>query len=259
MITASHREHRLARLNRTELAERAAGALVVLPLGATEQHGPHLATGTDHLVVERIADAAAQAAADAVDVIVAPTIPFGFSPHHLAFGATVSISMRTLAAFLEEASRSLLASGYNRLMILNGHGGNDELVRVVARQVAADAGLVVAASSYWVLAWDQLVKLGVQRFGRLPGHAGVFETSLLTALRPDLPRTSVEPREMGYLVRSRYYPDLHVEDQENWRRSDGYSDNPAAADLELGRRAADEIIAAVADAFRSLAPSSDGA
>jgi creatinine amidohydrolase len=254
MSESPQREHRLALLNRTEIGARAGGALAVLPVGETEQHGPHLATGTDHLIVESIAHAAAEAAADAADVLVAPTIPFGFSAHHLAFGATVSISTRTLSAFLEDACRSLLASGFPRLIILNGHGGNDELVRVVARQVATDTGQVVAATSYWVLAWDRLVNLGVQRFGRLPGHAGVFETSMLTALRPDIPRTAAVPRTVDHLVRSRYYPDVHVEDQESWGQTDGYSDNPAAADPELGRRAAEEVIAAVADTFRSLAP-----
>ena len=157
------REHRLALLNRSEVAQRAPDAIVVLPLGATEQHGPHLALGTDHLLVDRVACDAAAALAGRPDVIVAPTIPFGFSAHHMPFGATVSISTRTLMRFLEEACHSLLASGFRRVFILNGHGGNEELVRVVARQVGADATALVAAGSYWVIAWDRLIAAGVRK------------------------------------------------------------------------------------------------
>jgi creatinine amidohydrolase len=245
-------ERRLAYLDRSEITRRAPTAVVVLPLGATEQHGPHLATGTDHLIVEWVAEQAASAASDTTDVIIAPTIPFGFSAHHLAFGATISISTRTLGAFLEESCASLVACGFPTVFILNGHGGNDELVRVVARQVGSDTGAVIAAGSYWVIAWDRLLALGVQDFGRLPGHAGAFETALLSAARPDLAPASRPARPAAYLRRERYYPDVHVEDAAAWRAGDGFSDDPSAASDEMGHKAAAEIVAAVADALRNL-------
>lgn len=246
-------ERRLAHLDRTEVARRARDALVVVPLGATEQHGPHLATGTDHLVVEWIGDRAAEAAADVADVIVAPTIPYGFSAHHMTFGATVSISTGTLAAFLEDACRSLLASGFRRVFLLNGHGGNDELIRVVARQVGADGSGLVAAGSYWVIAWDRLLALGVDEVGRLPGHAGAFETSLLSAIRPDLAAAHPPARPAPFARRVRYPSAVHLEDAAQWRSGDGFSDDPSAASAALGSRAAEEIVAAVADAFRAVA------
>lgn len=247
------REHRLAFLSRSEVAQRAAGAVAVLPLGATEQHGPHLAVGTDHLVVDRVACDAAAALAGRPDVIVAPTIPFGFSAHHKQFGATVSISTRTLMRFLEEACLSLLASGFRRVFILNGHGGNEELVRVVARQVATDADALVAAGSYWVIAWDRLVAAGVQEVGQLPGHAGAFETSLMRALFPAIAAVHAPARPTEFLVRARYHSDFHIEDPRPWRENDGFSDDPSAASTELGVRALAEIVDGVAEAFRQFA------
>lgn len=252
MTHPGRREHRLAYLTRTEVAERAEDALAVLPIGATEQHGPHLITGTDHLAVEQFALRAAARAEPRADVIVAPTIPFGFSGYHLQFGATVSISTRTLLAFLEEACRSLIASGFRRVFILNGHGGNDELVRVAARQVGTDTGALVAAGSYWVIAWDRLRAAAVHELGRLPGHAGAFESSLVAALFPDSPRV-LPHRPTPSTPRAHYQPDVHIENTADWTGIDGYSDDPSAADTETGRRAVDEIVAAVADAFSSVA------
>ncbi len=243
----------MALLTRTELNERAAEAVAILPLGATEQHGPHLASGTDHLIVERIAQLAAESLNRDVDVIVAPTIPYGFSAHHLQFGATVTIAPSTLIAFLAEACRSLLASGFRRVFILNGHGGNDEIVRVVARQVGTETGALIAASSYWVIAWDRLVAAGVQEVGRLPGHAGAFETSIFSALFPDQALDSLPERPGRHQVRDRYYTDVHIEDEEVWTGSDGYSDNPASANVQTGVRAVAETVTAVAGAIRSFA------
>lgn len=247
------REHRLAFLTRSEVGERAADAVAVLPLGATEQHGPHLAIGTDHLVVDRVACDAAAALAGRPDVIVAPTIPFGFSAHHMPFGATVSISTQTLMRFLEEACHSLLASGFRRVFILNGHGGNEELVRVVARQVATDAHALVAAGSYWVIAWDRLIAAGVQEVGQLPGHAGAFETSLMRAVLPATAKFRPPVRPADYLVRTRYHSDFHIENPRPWGEGDGFSDDPSAASTKLGMLALTEIVDGVADAFRQLA------
>jgi creatinine amidohydrolase len=243
-------EHRMALLTRTELGDRAPDAIAVLPIGATEQHGPHLPVGTDHLVVDRIAHLAARVAQDSgVDVIVAPTVPFGLSAHHLAFGATVTVSATTLMAYLDQACRSLLDSGFRRLFLLNGHGGNDELIRVVARELGVSTGLPIAASSYWLVAWDRLLAAGIQDAGRLPGHAGAFETAVFGALFPEHVLQSPPRRPNATSPRARYYPDVHVEDVSIWQRIDGFSDDPSAATTELGARAVAEIVAALAEAW----------
>src|SRR5438034_8081666 len=82
-------------LTREELCAAAPDTLAILPVGATEQHGPHLPVGTDRFTVEHIARAAAAEAAGRIPVLVAPTLPFGSSHHHLPFGGTLSLGTET--------------------------------------------------------------------------------------------------------------------------------------------------------------------
>ena len=93
---------RFAELNREQLRAIASNSLVVLPIGATEQHGPHLATGMDYLTVESIALEAAAIAGSEIDVVVAPALPFGSSHHHLVFGGTLSFTTETYRRMLYE-------------------------------------------------------------------------------------------------------------------------------------------------------------
>ncbi|MGN6484428.1 MAG: creatininase family protein, partial [Thermomicrobiales bacterium] len=113
-------------LRRDEIRSRLAdGALVVLPTAATEQHGPHLPTGHDSVTVEHIARAAADASL--AEVILAPVLCFGSSQHHLPFGGTLSLSTETYYHVARDLVESILASGARRVLLLNGHGGNQQL------------------------------------------------------------------------------------------------------------------------------------
>src|SRR3954466_12013167 len=116
----------LQEMTRTEA--RASGeSLVVWPVGALEQHGPHLPVGTDYLTVEVLARRAAAKAAERIPVLVAPTLPFGSSHHHLPFGGTMSLSTEGYYRVAYELVESLIVSGFRKVFIVNGHGGNSEL------------------------------------------------------------------------------------------------------------------------------------
>src|SRR2546422_5922064 len=117
-------------------------------------------------------------------------MPFGSSHHHLPFGGTMSLSTETYYRVLYELAESLVIGGFRRIFILNGHGGNSELIQLVARDLALKHPAHLAAASYWSVAWDALVEEQAHVLGRLPGHAGAFETSQMMALRPDLVRES---------------------------------------------------------------------
>src|SRR5436309_1094354 len=175
-----------AEMNREQLRAAAGESLAVLPIGATEQHGPHLPAGTDLFAVDVLArEAAAQASAE-VPVIVTPALPFGSSHHHFIFGATLSLSTETYFRVLCDLIESLITDGFKRIFIVNGHGGNHELAQLAARDMALRHPVRVAAGSYWNIAWRELVAIDAHRGRRLPGHAGDFETSLMLSLRPDL-------------------------------------------------------------------------
>ena len=244
---------RLTELTRDEVRRRAPEAIAVIPVGACEQHGPHLPLGTDLLVVDHIAGEVSVALCDELDVILAPSVAVGYSPHHVPIGPTLTAGEDTLLAQLREMCDGLVRSGFRRIFLLNGHGGNAELVVVVARSVGQKHRVRAGAGSYWVMAWDRLMESGAQERGRMPGHAGSFETSLMLALRPDLvvdpPRRSFEytPSPPGY------FGHYHVEDVKIWERSDGFSDDPSGADAASGRRFLDCIVSGVTERLREFA------
>lgn len=240
----------LQEITRTVAREQAAETLVVWPVGALEQHGPHLPVGTDYLTVESLSRAAAQQAAGQIPVLVAPTLPFGSSQHHLPFGGTMSLSTEVYYRIVYELAESLIISGFRKIFIVNGHGGNNELVQLVARDLALKHPVSMAAASYWTVAWDALVALDAHKPGRLPGHAGAFETSLILALHPDLVQEPRPHRDnvAGSDPRSFYRP-YRAEHHGSWQAIDGYSDSPDRGDAEKGQAYWSAIVDALAAAM----------
>ena len=240
----------LSELTREEARAIAPDALALFPVGATEQHGPHLPTGTDTFGVEHLAHAAARAVAARLPIVVTPTLPFGSSQHHLPFGGTMSLGTETYYRAVSDLAESLITCGFRWIMILNGHGANNKLIHLVARDLALKHPAHLAAASYWVLAWDALVEREAHRPGRLPGHAGAFETSLMLALRPELVREPRPHREEEVTVDPRsFYPPLRVELHGSWQQIDGYSDSPDRGSAERGRAYLDAIVASVGRAL----------
>jgi creatinine amidohydrolase len=237
-------------MTREALSPIAPSALVVVPVGSTEQHGPHLPAGTDAMHAEHVARAAAARIADRVTVVVAPTLAFGCSPQHLPFGATISLSVGTLARVLRDIGRSLASAGFRQLFIVNGHGGNHELIQLAARNLALELPICVAGGSWWAIAQKALVEAGAAADGRMPGHAGAFETSLMLALRPDLvkePRPHRDNAATGDTLA--FFSGCSMEIHGSWQQMDGYSDSPDRGSAEQGRRFLAAAIAAVADSM----------
>ncbi|MCA9878465.1 MAG: creatininase family protein, partial [Thermomicrobiales bacterium] len=159
-------------ITRGEAAARAPEALVVVPVAATEQHGPHLPLGTDTFLVEAVARQAAVLAASEIDILVTPTLPVGASHHHLPFGGTLSLASETYYRAVRDVVRSLITDGFRRVFVINGHGGNHELIQVVVRDLVLEEQANLAAASYWDLARAALAEQAPDVTGRLPGHAG---------------------------------------------------------------------------------------
>lgn len=236
-------------LTRDDLRALAPEAVVLLPVGATEQHGPHLPVGTDRFAVEHVAREAARRVADRVPIVVAPTLPFGSSHHHLPFGGTLSLGTATYYRVVSDLVESLLTAGFRRVFVLNGHGGNHELIQLAVRDLALTREANLAAASYWTVAWDELVRLDTHHFGRFPGHAGAFETSLVLALRPDLVREPRPHRDNVSPSTPNLAPPYRLEMHGSWQAIDGYTDSPDRGEAERGRTYLDTIAAAVGNAL----------
>lgn len=231
-------------------AAAAAGALVVWPLGATEQHGPHLPVGTDTMTVESLVRRAAGQASQSMPVVVTPSMPFGSSHHHVPFGGTMSLGTEAYYRVIYDLTESLILSGFRRIFLINGHGGNHELVQLVARDLALLHPVSIAAASYWTVAWDALVKLEAHVNCRFPGHAGKFETSNIMALRPDLIRSPLPHRnEVASTDPRGFVRPYRAEHAGAWQKIDGYTDSPDQAQLELGCAWLDATVEALAGAM----------
>ena len=239
-----------AEMNREQLKTAAGESLAVLPIGATEQHGPHLPTGTDVFAVEAVSrEAAAQASAD-VPIIVTPTLPFGSSHHHFAFGATLSLSTETYFRVLCDLIESLITDGFKRIFVVNGHGGNHELAQLAARDMALRHPVRVAAGSYWNIAWRDLVAVDAHRGRRLPGHAGDFETSLILSLRPELV-SAERPHREGEFETDATGSQAPYRDERHgwWSDINGFTDSPDRAVPSNGTRFRAAVVAGLARAF----------
>ncbi|CAL9347246.1 MULTISPECIES: creatininase family protein [Streptomyces] len=249
-------QSRLTELTWREVRRAGERGIALLPVGSQEQHAGHLPMGTDTLLVEEVVDRAL-ALLDREpappEVVRLPALPFGHSPHHL-FAAAVSLSAATLGAVLDDVLDSLVTSGYRRVMVVNGHGGNDEIMRLAVKRFALRARVTVAACSYWTLTADE----DGDEAGRpdvTPGHAGWFETSLMLAAHPELVHTPVPARapvQPPPLFDHPPHPGLTVERHGEWERVDGATDDASGADADRGGRLLDGRARGLARAIRAF-------
>lgn len=175
-------EVRWEKLTGPELKARAAeGALPILPIGSLEQHGPHLPVWTDSFIAHQVAVAAAESATD-VPALVLPPLWTGLSEHHLPFGGTITLDYATFHAVLRCVVRSLKAQGFQRLLIVNGHGGNIEPLGVSVRELAHEFGMPVVTTT-WPQAAPAEIAAILTTQPRIM-HACEGETALWMALDP---------------------------------------------------------------------------
>jgi creatinine amidohydrolase len=168
---------------------------VVVALGATEQHGPHMPLATDALIGDHLA----RKLADRLDAFVAPTLRVGCSEHHLGFAGTMSLAQETYHAIVADLVASLLRGGFGRIVLLPTHGGNfAPLAAAVAKLDQAAQDRVVALTDLGVL--FQIAQMGEQEHGvpLAEGglHAGEWETSMMLTIHPEL--VKMDRAQAGY-------------------------------------------------------------
>lgn len=163
-----------------------AGAVVIVPLGSLEQHGPHLPLETDFRLATQIAErACTRAADDGIPVLMTPPLWTGYSPHHMEFPGTVTLDATTFLRLVEGVATSLWRHGFRKILLLNGHGGNANLLGAAVQTLRFEHGVRAAAASYWsfvtpyIQQWRQSGPGGID-------HACEMETSLMLAVREHL-------------------------------------------------------------------------
>jgi creatinine amidohydrolase len=214
--------------------------MLILPIGAIEQHGPHLPIDTDSVSVTAVAEAAALLAGPE-NALVLPTIPWGLSPYWLPFAGTITLRPETILTLISDIGRSVAAHGFHSLLILNGHGGNAGIIAVAATQLA-DHGIRATSISYWSLIGPDLGEITPEDHGHI-GHAGQTETSLQLHLQPDLVdptyRKITEWANLGSLVDSLTIPGAYSPPNPATESPNGIYGDVTAARSELGKRVID--------------------
>jgi creatinine amidohydrolase/Fe(II)-dependent formamide hydrolase-like protein len=158
--------------------------VVILPIGAIEQHGPHLPTITDTLLVTHVLDATLAALPAETKAWALPPLNYGKSNEHTGFPGTIKLSATTLLAVLHDIAQSVHAAGFRRLALINGHGGNSALLEVAARDIRAATGLMCFCLQPGLYVDAPFTITAEEK--RLGFHAGELETSLVLAIAPEL-------------------------------------------------------------------------
>ncbi|WP_367848597.1 creatininase family protein [Rhodoferax sp. WC2427] len=219
-----------------------ARTVAVLPVAATEQHGPHLPLSVDTTLVDGVIAAALPLLPTDASVLVLPTQQVGFSPEHVRFPGTLTLSSETLIRVWTELGACVARSGVKKLLIFNAHGGQVSLMDIVARTLRTEHGLLVYSASWFNLPLIDANALFSPEEHRFGIHAGDTETSMMRALRPhtvrmelalNFPSTSQD--------RAAQYPILGngKSAKLGWQMQDynptGAAGNAAAATVEKGQ------------------------
>ena len=173
----------LGDMTRPEI-ERAidAGAVVLLPLGQTEQHGGHLQVGCDSIIAERVAQAVAEALADEWPVLVLPTISYGYVPNSVQEWAGVfRVRSHVMVDYLADVCTSAVEMGFRKLVVISTHGPHGDVAKLAAREVFDRTGVGIVVSMPHVVAAEHFGKIRKSALGG-SCHAGEYETSLLLHL-----------------------------------------------------------------------------
>jgi creatinine amidohydrolase len=222
--------------------------LVVAPLAACEQHSHHLATFTDTVLVTGVAEGVEKRLPD--QVLLLPTQWMGASHHHLRFGGTLSASVDVHIDMIADLVTPLLEDGYQRVLVLNGHGGNVDTMQVALRRIQPRfSRCVLSAASYWDLASKELAALA-EGPRKSMGHACEFETSMMLALRPDLVRVDQirdDPARDDVALRG-----LFLADDMMQKTDHGCVGYPERASAEKGRRLLDAAVGRVVEVAQTL-------
>ncbi len=169
---------------------QAAQTIAVLPVAATEQHGPHLPLCVDTALVDAVVAAALPHLAPALKVLFLPTQAIGLSPEHAAFPGTLTLKTETILRLWTDIAESVAAAGIQKLLLFNSHGGQVSVMDLVARDLRARLGMLVYSASWFNLPLhgadghdlNALFSPEEHRFGI---HGGEIETSMMLALKPD--------------------------------------------------------------------------
>jgi len=225
--------------------------VALLPVGAIEQHGPHLPLDVDAYDAERLAREVAEACSHPQPLVL-PLIAYGVSYHHDDFAGTVSIGPDILSQLVYQVGMSVARQGIDKLVVINGHGGNDPALHFAAQMINRDAGIFTCVDT------GETSDTDVDGMATTHNdvHAGEIETSTTLALRPEVVRTDqIAPAVPRF---SSHYLDFSSKRGVGWYghtlkiSPTGVMGDPTRASAEKGRRMWDIIVANLVEMIEDI-------
>lgn len=218
--------------------------LTLLPVGSTEQHGPHAPLETDTLIATAVAEAGSEQFEG--DVVVAPPVPYGVSEEHRAFRGTVWLAPETFRTAIREITTSLIAHGWRKVIFVNGHGGNTDALREVAADVSRHEDGYAAAFTWFQAVGDHSAEMG---------HGGPLETAMLRAHHPELVRENrLEAAKSGASDRwGEWTAGVNLAHDTDEFTGNGVVGDPTAGDAALGAELTELAAENLAELLRAVA------
>jgi creatinine amidohydrolase len=233
--------------------------IAVLPVGAVEQHGPHLPLSVDQAIVDGLVESAVGRLPDDIPVLFLPTMPIGKSNEHSEWPGTLTFSSQTLMAMWTEIGDCVAAAGVRKMVFLNSHGGQIAPMDIVARDLRVKHKMLTVAASWFGMGMPDGVFSEVEnRFGI---HAGDMETSVMLALHPEHVQME-HARNFHPAIANIAHENIHlglsIAGKLGWQAQDmnpaGAGGNAAAATAEKGAQvieyAADQMVKLFAEVHR---------
>ena len=253
-------KYRYGEMTWPEIREAATERRVaVVPIATIEDHGPHLPVDTDLVLCNAACEDAVSRVSDRA--VLVPSINHGFSPHHMDFPGATAIGWDTLIRYGVDVCKSLARHGFERILIVNGHGSNTPFVDIMARVTVLETGALAAAVNYWAAPGVREVAEGLRESEKIGGmnHACEFETSMYLALHPDLVDMTKAVHELSYRPTKNYWTDLIGGDgplamMEQWSAltQTGVMGDPTKATAEKGRKLLDAAASGLVELIDEL-------
>jgi creatinine amidohydrolase len=217
-------------------AELTKDSIIVLPLGAIEQHGPHLPLNTDFVVADAVSRAAVDKFGAETNAWLLPTLPFTKSNEHAWAAGTMWLSATTMMAVIDDIGRCVASTPAKKIMFINGHGGNSALMAMMNRELRLKYGLQTFLAHPHMPA-DQGGSSAESELG-MGVHGGVDETSVMLHLRPDLVDLSLAVRRIPEGLAKNEQVKFGGRVAFGWLSNDFFSEghigDPTGASAELG-------------------------
>jgi creatinine amidohydrolase len=234
--------------------EISSSSILLLPVGAVEQHGPHLPLSVDHVIAHETATALVDECGDELDVWQLPTISISKSSEHAWSPGTLYFSPETLLAMLRDIGRSITPTGAERLVLLNGHGGNTTHLGTALRELRLEFGLKTflmhpaLPPAYGGSSTESELGMGI--------HGGLDETSVFMHLRPDQVQLEKAARRVPEALDKNTHVKFGGSVSFGWLSNDfnpdGYIGDPTGATAERGKQLFERSIATLSEAMEEV-------